>query len=348
MTIRGVDGIAFPGDMAAWRRWEARQRRLQRAAAGTRRLLGARGTGSPVPAQLLLPEDEPDVLVVVDAGSPSARAAVGEPLRFLDPRRTAVLTRIPAVVAAYAPGRHATDFSDPERIPRSVREVVTLGAFNELAGTVEPWARRNDARFGVVQHGALTPWAPPLADGTHLFAWSDDDAAYWASGRRTITAQTVGSQLLWSAGTDSAHQLTDDRPVMLGQLHGIELPAAQLQRVYTAFCTEVGADYRPHPNEYNALSRLRHRAMRHAGVQFDTSSAPIPELTRPVVSVFSTGTIEAAQSGIPAFVHHPEPPPWLSAFWRRYRLSRFGGPPSAPVEQPENEPARSIAEAVQP
>lgn len=348
MTASGVDRIAFP-DLDAWRRWESRQRRVQRLAASVRSRLAPPPAGDAPGPALLLPAEEPDVLVVIDVWSPSCVAAIGGPMKFLNPRRTAVLTRIPAVADLYSQGRNRVDFSHDNRIPRSVSEVVTLGAFNDLAGRVEPWARRNDARFSVVQHGALTPWAPPLTDATHLFAWSDEDAEYWAAGRSALTVQTVGAQLLWDAAqARKSTRPTDERPLMLGQMHGVELPARQLKRVYTDFCIGIGADYRPHPNERDTLSRLRHRSMRRKGVRFDPSRVSVRDLRRTVVSVFSTGTIEAAHSGLPAFVHHPDPPPWLRAFWRRYGLAEFGGAPSEPREQPMDEPAASIAKAVQP
>lgn len=347
--MRGVDELAFPNDLDAWRRWESRQRRLRQVSAGARRRVAAvmrRPAAVPPAATLLLPEDEPDVLIILDVWSPSCRLAVGEPLRHLDPRRTAVLAAAPHAVEAHSPGRHRIVFDGVDRIPSSVRQVLTVGAFNELAGQVEPWARRRDARFVVVQHGLLTPWAPPLSDGAHVLAWSDEDAAYWASGRAGITSQTVGSQLLWKASRQPPAVMVDELPLMLGQLHGTELSPLAKQRLYTRFCRDTAAGYRPHPNEIDAMSRLQHRVMAAAGVRFESSERPVVELGRPVVSVFSTGTLEAAQSGLPAFVHHPDPPPWLRAFWARHRLAAFGGPPTDPVPQPDLEPARAIAEAV--
>lgn len=347
--MRGVDELAFPEDIDAWRRWESRQRRLQRAAGHARRGLSAlfrRPAATPI-ADLLLPEDEPDVLVIVDAWSPSCRFAVDDPLRHLDPRRTAVLTADPRAVKAHMPGRHHVAFKGTDRIPSSIREVVTLGAFNDLAGQVEPWARRRNARFVVVQHGLLTPWAPPLSDGAHVLAWSEDDARYWAAGRRAITWQTIGSQLLWTAARKPPAVVVDERPVMLGQLHGTELHAFAKQRLYTRFCLATDAGYRPHPNEVDAMSRLQHRVMAAAGVRIEPSAEPVLDLGRPVVSIFSTGTLEAAQRGIPAFVHHPDPPTWLRAFWARHRLAPFGGPPTDALPQPDLEPAQAVAQAVQ-
>lgn len=354
VSAEGVDELAFPDDLDAWRRWEQGQRRLYRIAARAKaRLYERAGTRMsaarkrPAP-QLLLPEGEPDVLVVVDGWSPSCRAAVGDVVRHLDPRRTAVLAAAPEALEALAPGRHAVSFESVDRIPSSVREVVTLGAFSELAGRVEPWAQRHDVRFSVVQHGALTPWAPPLTDGTHLFAWSEADAEYWRAGRNSITTEVTGSQLLWNARRQPPVTVADERPVMLGQLHGTELPAWSMQRLYTRFCVGTGADYRPHPNEADAMSRAQHRLMRAAGVRFERSGMSVLELGRPVVSVFSTGTLEAAQRGLPAYVHHPDPPPWVRAFWTRYGLASFGGAPTAPALLPPTEPARAIAAAVQP
>ena len=287
------------------------------------------------------------MLVVVDVWSPSCQFAVGDPVRAMDSRRTAVLTRVPGAVADLSAGRHDVVFTGLDQIPGSVSSMLTLGGNNELAGLVEPWARQHDARYLIVQHGLLTPWAPPLNDGAHLLAWSDADGAYWTAGRRSLTWESVGSQMFWSASQESAVTLADERPVMLGQLHGTELPRIDKQRVYTQFARQSGAEYRPHPNETDAISRVQHRIMRAAGVEFELSGGSINDLRRPVVSIFSTGTLEAAQRGLPAWVHHPNPPAWLKEFWSRYGLSPYRGSPTEPMPLPDLEPAAAIAKVIQ-
>ena len=86
--------------------------------------------------------------------------------------------------------------------------------------------------------------------------------------------------------------------------------------------------------------------MRRAGVVFADSGQPLAEVGRPVVSIFSTGTIEAAQRGLPAWVHHPTPPAWLKEFWGRYGLSSYRSAPTPPMPVPDLEPTAGIARAV--
>jgi hypothetical protein len=223
-----------------------------------------------------------------------------------------------------------------------------LGAFNELAGQVKPWCAHHDVRFAVVQHGLIAPLAPPLADGDHFLAWSSADAEYETAGRTSVSAEVVGSQMLWEAASLPPAEILNDRPVMLGQLHGIELGRVSKQRIYTEFCTSSDCTYRPHPSEADIMSRVQHAAMRRAGVRFETSKDPLPQLGRPVVSIFSTGTMEAAQRHLPAWVYHPDPPAWVRDFWSRYRLSEIGHAPTAPADLPEVEPAIAIARVANP
>ena len=45
----------------------------------------------------------------------------------------------------------------------------------------------------VVQHGILTPFMAPLPVGAHLLAWSEADAAFWASGADVLIGLGGGS-----------------------------------------------------------------------------------------------------------------------------------------------------------
>ena len=65
------------------------------------------------------------------------------------------------------------------------------------------------------------------------------------------------------------------------------------------------------------------------------------------MSVFSTGVLEAAAAGLPAWVTLADPPQWLSDFWQRYSLSPWGGPPTPSPERPDLEPSRAVAALVQ-
>ena len=70
----------------------------------------------------------------------------------------------------------------------------------------------------------------------------------------------------------------------------------------------TGATYRPHPSERDRASRRQHARWERAGIRVDRAGGPLAELTTPVVSVFSTGVLEAAARGIPAWVDFPGPP----------------------------------------
>lgn len=339
-----MSGLKYPVDLAAWNRWAARRAGVLGRARQAKALL--RPSDPPVATLWLPGAGEPTHLVIMDNLSPSCRLVIHDPLRHVaDLSKVAVLTQVPN---PELPGEdwHRVEFIGPAQIPRSVEQVLSLGAFNWLSGQVEPWAKGRGMRYSVVQHGLMTPWAPPLNDGDHLLAWSEADAHFWTADRPSITWEVVGSQMLWQSGQAPKVDVQDDRPIMLGQLHGIELPRLEKLRVYEQFCRANDADYRPHPVETDVLSRAGHSFLRRRAVGFEDSGRPLPELGRPVVSIFSTGTLEAAQRGLPAWVHHPNPPEWIRDFWARYGLRQFGDAPTPAWEVGEVEPARAIAEAI--
>jgi hypothetical protein len=152
---------------------------------------------------------------------------------------------------------------------------------------------------------------------------------------------------LWEAAARAAGAPAEGaRPVYLGQLHGAELRHRDLARAAEEFCTTEHAAYRPHPAETDRRSRATHRRLERAGVAVDRSGTPLPELGAPVVSVFSTGVLEAAAAGLPAWVHFSDPPAWLAEFWERYGMSRWGMPPTAAPSRSEVEPAARVAQVV--
>ncbi len=97
-------------------------------------------------------------------------------------------------------------------------------------------------------------------------------------------------------------------PVYLGQLHAAELARRDLARAAAGFCRAHDATYRPHPSERDRLSRLLHALLASPRHPRRRRAAP-GELAAPVVSVFSTGVLEAAARGLPAWVDFPDPPP---------------------------------------
>ncbi|RYB94636.1 hypothetical protein EUA93_09950 [Nocardioides oleivorans] len=235
-----------------------------------------------------------------------------------------------------------------------IRAVLAAGHYTEIGTAAFELAESHGLPFFVSQHGALTPFAPPLPRAAHLLAWSELDGEFWTSGRADVTVSVTGSQLLWGAspGLDTG----SERPsgptaasgplTYLGQGHAAEISRARLARAALSTCREHGAVYRPHPSERDVTSRAVLAAYARAGVVVDTRGVPLAELAAPIVSVFSTGVLEAAARGRDAWVDFPRPPTWLGEFWERYAMHRLGTLPTPPPEQPAQEPARHIATIV--
>ena len=336
------DRLQIPCDLAAWHRWSATQHRL--------RTLRSRVRPSPEgrPVTTYRNSAEPATLIVsVASTSTSARAALFAPLNRLDDTSIAVITDVD--LADLLPTWEAgTDAWRP--LLASARAVLGDGHYLKLGHEIWSASRERDIPYFVSQHGALTPLAPPLPPGAHLLAWSDADAAFWASGRADVKATTVGSQLLWEASVARRGQGSSSGPsdaiTYAGQLHGAEMPRWGMTRAALAFCRANGAHYRPHPGERDRLSRAAHVAFARAGVQLDTAEGPLSALPGGLVSVFSTSVLEAAACGRPAWVDYPHPPPWLAAFWARYGMRRWGEEPTPPPCLPTEEPASRIREVV--
>lgn len=161
--------------------------------------------------------------------------------------------------------------------------------------------------------------------------------------------KVVGSQLFYEAAQKAQNEdfeSTGEQPIFLGQMHGAELPRASYAKAGYTFCKENGARYRPHPQEKDKLSVLTHRLWAKMGMEIDYGSEPLNKLTNPVVSVFSTGVLEAAIRGVPAWVYHPNPPQWVEDFWRRYGMNRWGQEPTPAPHIPDREPSQAIAEYI--
>ena len=184
------------------------------------------------------------------------------------------------------------------------------------------------SRFVTVQHGLLTPHAPPLAAGTTLLAWSEADAEFWRSGRDDVETAVVGSQLLWDAAEPRPRRARPRSPP------GVPRPAARggaaargADRGGRGVLPGGGRRLPTPPVRARPRSLETHRRWEGAGITIDRSGVPLRELGAPVVSVFSTGVLEAAAAGLPAWVHCPDPPAWLRGFWDRYDLARLGRRP---------------------
>ena len=355
--------LKYPLDLDAWQAWQRRQKKLKWAKYKLKALLDSARSRTiaeePVHGLLYTRGTKPQVLIVMDSFSPTNRNAILEPLKHLDAVDVALW--VPEDASEYLDGQYASehysrkDWTEQEisgdelmRLLPDIRIVLSAAQFLSRGAVAYEFSRAIGAEYWMVQHGLLVPQAPPLPVGCTLLAFSEADAEFWASGRRDVTTHAVGSQLLYlaaqkAAGAEAQKQ-NDLEPIFLGQMHGAELPRASFAYASHSFLKKFGGTYRPHPSEKDKLSVLTHKLWEKEGIRIDRSGTPLNEVPNPVVSIFSTGVLEAAIRGVPAWVYHPAPPAWLVEFWDRYGMNRWGSEPTPAPVQPEKEPARRIAE----
>lgn len=358
------DSLLFPVNLASWALWESRQHVGRRVRNLAKSVIHLGRDSSPAyqshGAHLATSGQAPEILVVIDAAKASLDLALIRPITQLLASGHDVAVLCPPSVVEHLPSLPAESEWKTSPLSSSVMKerlgsiysVLAAGHYLELGALAYEWAQAHDARFCVIQHGLLTPFMAPLPKGAHLFAWSQADAEFWLSGRRDVTTTVVGSQLLWQAAQHEAPTVDPHaRPTFLGQLHGVELGRPYMTEVSTQFLRETGGLYRPHPSEKDRLSRLTHALWERQGFEIDRSGTPLFETGTPVVGVFSTGILEAAARGIPAWYYpsyaHPKSTarlPWLTAFHERYSMSPWGEAPTARPEIPDIEPAQRLAE----
>lgn len=338
-------GLNHPTDLDAWRAWQRSKQHL------SRRIRTALTRKQPTMATLWsITGAMPTVVSAVDALTPTATASLIRPLL-----RASGLTGVRGLIApstldlsihgltrvSSGPGDETFDQLPTHAV------VLTLGPFLPIGVLAARWADKSKGRHVTVQHGLLTPHAPPLASGSRLLAWSRTDGEFWRSGRTDVHVDVVGSPLLWSAAQQPPVDVDPSASMLyLGQLHGAELARGDMARSAEAFCIAHAAAYRPHPAETDRLSRAFHRHLETKGVTIDRSGSPLVELRRPVISAFSTGVLEAAARGIPACVHFDDPPSWLTEFWERYGMRRWGEEPTPPLPAPAVDPSVAIARVI--
>lgn len=355
--------LKYPLDLDAWQAWQRRQKKLKWAKYKLNSLLDSARSRTvaeePVRGLLYTRGTKPQVLIVMDSFSPTNRNAILEPLKYLDAVDVALW--VPEDASEYLDGQYASarysrkDWSEQEisgdelkSLLPDIRIVLSAAQFLGRGAAAYEFSRAIGAEYWMVQHGLLVPQAPPLPVGCTLLAFSEADAQFWASGRRDVTTHAVGSQLLYlaaqkAAGAEAQKQ-NDLEPIFLGQMHGAELPRASFAYASHSFLKKFGGIYRPHPSEKDKLSVLTHQLWEKEGIRIDRSGTPLNEVPNPVVSIFSTGVLEAAIRGIPAWVYHPAPPAWLVEFWDRYGMNQWGQEPTPAPVQPKKEPAQRIAE----
>lgn len=340
-------GLRHPADLVAWRRWHESRHAVRHAVRLTRARLR---TAPPARVDVLLPAGGADVLVAVEATHASFAAAVVSPLAHLPAGRTAVVAPPHwRPLAGYADHDRTTITLD--RLSGLVEPAVVLavGHYTEIGAAAFALAEEREMPFFVSQHGALTPYAPPLPRAAHLLAWSGADGAFWTTGRQDIEVSVTGSQLLWEASDEAragAGAAVGGPLTYLGQGHAAELSRGRLAHAALTTCRAHGAVYRPHPSERDVTSRGVLAAYERAGVTVDRSGTPLVDLETSVVSAFSTGVLEAAARGRQAWVDFPRPPAWLGELWERYGMHRLGSSPTLAPSPPPVEPARRVAQLV--
>lgn len=297
---------------------------------------------SPADAPLVLTSgsEEPRVVAALDVPRGTSLGALVEPLRYVE--RGAIVSRGILPPDITPEGWRSRVLPSFEALPDSVRVILSAGSYRAVSIPLMRAVRGRGVRLVVVQHGVLTPFAIPLPDDCELFAWNEAEAAFWSEGRSDVVSTVVGSQLLWRAAQEPAGALESESPLWLGQLHGTELPKRSMAAAATDCCLRHGATYRAHPAERGVVERLYHAWWRARGMQFDDGTRPLREIARPVVSIFSTGILEAAARGLPAWAHHPAPPRWVEELWVRHGIGtdRSAG---TTAEVPTREPASTVA-----
>lgn len=351
-----MDGLIHPRDLEAWHRWQHERqplgRRVQRVVGVLRDI--ARPDARAGQVVVTRGGPEPRVLVCLESRSASEVSALLAPVRDLHPEEVVIVS--PVAVRDLLPPwtwRESTTLTS-EVVPGLAEQAgVVLSTGHHLPigraarAAVGASEAADVARFVTVQQGLLTPHAPPLAEGTTLLAWSRADADYWRSGRDDVQATVVGSQLLWDAAQPPAAVVRPGAaPVFLGQLHATELPPEVLAEAAETFCRTEHAAYRPDPSERDRASLATHQRWEESGIAIDRSGIPLRELGAPVVSVFSTGVLEAAAAGLPAWVTLSDAPPWLRELWSHHGMSEWGGPPTPAPGRPPVEPSRAVAAVV--
>ena len=286
------------------------------------------------------------VLVVVDALTSASRAAVVAPaLRMAEtmPVDTLVpssmVTNLPAVL------RNEVERADsPSRLSPTV--VLSTSPHMQAGARALAWARGRKIPYLIVQHGAITPFSPPLPKGVELLAWTELDARMWTEGLDT-PVHVIGSQLLWEAAQGHRAQLINGPVVFLGQLHAAELDREVTIRTVETLAATTSLVYRPHPAERDRRSRAQHRRWRRAGLAIDERRATLLETNAAVVGIFSTGLLEAAAAGLPVCGACVPPVRWVQELWERYEIPEWGsGRVAAFTLRPRKEPILAITEIV--
>jgi hypothetical protein len=331
-----------------WRQWRIRQEGHFGSHRSSPFASPALGVFS---AQPEAPSERP-VVIALEHLSPTQTASLLRPELALRSRETAVVVIAPIAdsKALQSQGlilRYPIS-ADASAVDPKPSAVLATSHFSAAGGIAWQLAAQHRAPYIVIQHGVVTPYAPPLPPDCHLFAWTDDDAEFWTSGREDVATSVVGSEIIWQAGQSRVDRLGEEGAIcFLGQLHGVELPRRTTVHTVAELRRQRPVVYRPHPDESDLASRFRHALWRRQGVVIDSTKAGLADTHGPVAGIFSTGILEAAASGRSAYAFCVHPPAWLPEFWQRYQMATLEEGRPTVVEIGKREPAQVIADAVE-
>jgi hypothetical protein len=333
-----------------WRRWDRRQSGILRNARAHLR----------APGELCVfespggPSGDRRVVAGLDSLSPSHRSAILGPLERLRKHGVGAVVIAPSTLSeglrplGFERAGHA-DRGVPASLRGGISGVIAVGDHLQAGAVALQWAEYLDVPYFVAQHGLITPACPPVPPGSHLLAWTEADARFMVGKRQDVTVAVVGSQILWESAQLGPHDAGEPCATVhfLGQLHTHELPRQTTARTVRAVAREQSTVYRPHPNERDVVSRLQHRVWRNRGLILEANASRLGGLSGQVVAIFSTGILEAAAAGVPAFGACWAPPRWVEELWDRYQISRFDSGVPTVVEIAAEEPALTVAGVLQ-
>ncbi|MGL5826470.1 MAG: hypothetical protein ACRCYU_16910 [Nocardioides sp.] len=336
-------GLLHPDDLSAWRRARGARPALGRLAVGLREL-----THDPR-FELFIGGSVPTLLVALESTSVANRTAVLPPLRHVDMTKVAILA--PFGAGPVLP-QHPWDTKIlfPEELPRyfdRMNAVLATSNHTDVGASAYDFSQAVNCPFYLVQSTLITSHSPPVPSGATLLGWSDADIAFWRDGSTHAASATntvVGSQLLWAAAQDRIDEPNKAAPTTyLGQLQETALGAKPMAKAAEDFCLAYDAVYRPHPAETDRRARSVHERFVRVGIALDQSRTPLRTFDGPVVSPYSSGVLEAAARGLPAWVDFPQPPEWLCEVWERYAMVTYGETTPTPSPVITNfEPAYAI------
>lgn len=342
--------LIHPRSLERWHEWR-RSRRIPLVPQGPADAVGRRGTAPERHVELHSSPGETggSTLIAVHADDPASRAALLSFLPYLH-GRVDVLAPLGLELPELEQGRWTTQ-RGPE--PHALLErtspaaVLSGGAEHPVGAAVHERARELGVPSMVIQHDLVTPFTAPLPEEATVLAWTRADGELRAAEREDVSIEVVGSQQLWSASHEPLIEGLDAAAVVLGQMHDRTLPRRLRMRAPLSAAEREEVRYRPHCAETDLLSRGGHALLRRKGVELIPAASTVAELASPVIGLVSAEVLLAAAHGLPAWVHAPHEPPWVSELWERYGMRRLGAEPSRAPHAGTDEPARLVAQLLE-